>query len=195
MDQGVAALAGAAIGGAAAALAAVIAGRAARHQARSQERIWRNETRREIYTTYYAALHAAIGASHAMAMQAIGVVLRAGSGRDAGLAQIEQERSPERQQERDEAGRLVAELTSLHARVVFEGPSSVREVAKELVQTVHHDHAFCLAIVVPHDGEPPAHEYLSAIREQLASTEDRLSELAERFLTETTRVLDGEIAP
>lgn len=194
MDQGLAALIGAAIGGAAASLAAVIAGKAARHQARSQERMWRNEARREIYTAYYAALDAAVATFHGMSMQAQGVVSAASSGRAAGLDQIERERAPGRQQERDEAERLMSALAPLQARVVFEGPSSVRDTARELTETFRAHFSFCSAIVMPPDGEPPAEEYLSAIRERIGSTEDRLHELAKRFLTETTCVLDGETA-
>lgn len=195
MDQGVAALAGAVIGGAAAALAAVIAGRSARHQARSQERMWRNQTRREIYTSFYAALDSAVDAAWPVSQQAYSVLMRAELGRDEALQQIAEESTPERQEERNEALRRIEALHPLSVTVSFEGPSSVRDIATELPPALRGYVSSCVQVAAPRDGQPPAQEHLSQISAHLSSSRNRLVELANRFLSETTRVLDGETAP
>ncbi|MEV4333566.1 hypothetical protein AB0K02_23995 [Streptomyces sp. NPDC049597] len=174
MDQGIAALAGAAIGGATATLAALIISRATRHQARAQHHLWRSQTRREVYTAYAAALDAALDAIAPVRMQATKLLVAylrpTGAVESVALEQSGEARTEERRRARE----LVAALRPFSAKAAVEGPEPLREAVRKLTRNTGAYLSSCMA----------------TLESSSALTDEALRTLAQETMEEAHRAVD-----
>ncbi|MEV0937758.1 hypothetical protein ACIBMX_48640 [Streptomyces phaeochromogenes] len=190
VDQGVAALVGAAIGGATATLAALIAGRASRQQARAQHHLWRSQTRREVYTAYAAALDAAVDAIDSVRKQATQLLvahLRPGAVESVALELAGEARAEERRR----AQELVDALRPFGAKAAVEGPESVRAVVRGLTRDVGSYLASCLATV--ESAAAFTDEALRSLAQETMNQSQQAVKLSrESFFQEVTHALKSE---
>ncbi|WP_405592317.1 hypothetical protein [Streptomyces sp. NBC_01092] len=191
VDQGVAALVGAAIGGATATLAALIAGRASRQQARAQHHLWRSQTRREVYTAYAAALDAAVDAIDPVRGQATKLLVAylrpAGAVESVVLELADDARAEERRQARE----LVDALRPFGAKAAVEGPEPVRAEVRRLTRHVGSYLDSCLATV--ESAAAFTDEALrSMAQETMNQSQQAVRRSRETFFEEVTHALKSE---
>jgi gas vesicle protein len=191
MDQGVAALVGAAIGGATATLAALIAGRASRQQARAQHHLWRSQTRREVYTAYAAALDAALEAIDPVRKQATKLLVAhlrpPGAVQSVALELAGEARSEERRKARE----LVDALRPFSAQAAVEGPEPVRAAVRRLTRDVGSYLASCTATV--ESATAFADEALRSLAQETMNEGQQAAKLSrEAFFQEVTHALNSE---
>ncbi|MCV2464705.1 hypothetical protein OEB94_36130 [Streptomyces sp. ICN988] len=191
MDQGVAALLGAAIGGATATLAALIASRASRQQARAQHHLWRSQSRREVYTAYTAALDAALDAIDPVRTQATKLLVAylrpAGAVESVVLEQAGEARAEERRR----AQEFVDALRPFGAQAALEGPESVRAAVRSLTRDVGTWLASCLATV--ESATAFTDEALRVLaQETMNEAQQAVKFSREAFFLEVTKALKSE---